>query len=754
MLIAAIVLAIALGLGITAYIAISSFLTPTRIRAFTQKTVSDAIQQPVEIGGVRLKLGLKIGINVDAVRLLNPSGFPAGGMLSIDRVTMNLKLLPLLKRRIVINSLDLDGLEANIIRNRNGQLNLIPLIPGEAKSQAWSLSLSSIGLHRARVAFRDEKTGVVYSIRDINEQISFTGQKIAVDGHLTAVVPVPNASPELKIKIKNQCTYDTVRHDLEIKAVDFEHAAIRAHVAGQINKFNQLNLKSEAGLTDLNQLTPLLPAANRPKRLAGAVQAKLDITGTLANPQLQGKAELSGVAVEMPGLIKPLENINGVIIFNGSSLSRIDLLGQLAMLRFKVTGEMISFKSPVLNLEIRADGDLKDLKDLVPENKNLSLAGPFSVSAVIKGPAADLSYRGEINISNGVLNNIGFAQPLTNFRLQAALQNNAVRIKECAGNIGSSDFRITGTVTDFKKPIAQVNWTSTFINLDEILPKATPGASAAGPPLPLMIQGTAQIKKLQGLDLDFSNITSNINYDHGVVDLRDCNADAFDGRVRFDLFYNFNNPEPYRINSRMENLSTKKILFRFFKCDLIEGQLSGAGNFQGNGFNATRALANLSASGNVKIFKGAFRSFPFILSLLDWMGFKNRPNMDFDDLNCSFKIDHGRVNVDNWVLASSMGNFLFNGTLGLTGTVDMKISIIFTRDQSDLLKQYHGDWLLYYDQTGRAVVDLIAHGKLSAPSFSLDQQKIKERLKGQIKNEFDIKKKEFEQKLKDLWKKK
>lgn len=755
-LIAGIALAVIVVVAVAGYIAVRSFLTPAQLRSFTQKMASDAIKQPVEIGAVSLKIGFKIGIAVDDVRLSNPAGFPAGPMLSVDRLSMNLKLLPLLRRRIVIGSMDVDGLNASVIRNQGGQVNLVLLVPKEAAgpANAWALSLSTINLHRATVAYQDEATRAVYNLREIDERISFRDKSISADGDLLVVIPAASAAPELKVKIKNDCTFDTLSKDLSVKTFNLENEAIRVRVSGRIAKLDQADLKADAQVTDLAKVLPMLPPKSRPRRLAGSVKAKLDITGPLANPQLRGRAELNAIAVEMPGLAKPIDNVTGVLTFDGNSISSIDIRGQLAALRFTISGGIHGFKTPLLDLKVAAQGDLKDLEGLATPNQSMTMSGPLTVSAAIKGPAANPSYSGDVTITNGVLNGVGFAQPLSNFKFRGALQNNAIRVNECAGMVGRSDFNLTGTISDFKKPVAQVVWTSKLIDLDEMLPKPKPGAAQTGPPLPLIIQGSAKINQLIGMDMEFKNVATAINYNNGIVDLKDCNADAFDGRVRFDLYYNFNSPEPYRINSRMENLSTQKVFKRFFKCELIEGRLNGAGNFQGNGFTSTKAISNLSASGNVKLNNGTFRSFPFMTAMLGWMGFKDQQNMPFEDWTCSFKITNGKVNADNWALATSMGNFLFNGTLGLTGAVNMNVTATLTKAQSDLLKKYHADWLLYYDPSGRAIVDALVSGKISAPNFALDKQKIQDRLKGRIKDEFDAKKKEFEQKLKDLWKKK
>ena len=235
--------------------------------------------------------------------------------------------------------------------------------------------------------------------------------------------------------------------------------------------------------------------------------------------------------------------------------------------------------------------------------------------------------------------------------------------------------------------------------------------------------------------------------------MKNCNADAFDGRVLFDLYYNVNSPEPYRINSRMTNLSAQRLLKRLLKFDKIEGKLNGVGNFQGKGFGQKAVISNLSASGNFKLNRGMFNNFPMITALLAWLGFKDQKQLRFNDFICYFKIDNGRTKVEDWALATTMGNILTNCNLGLDGKVNLDLTFTLNKKESDALKKYHADWVLFYDKAGKAVIDLNVTGKILEPKFSLDTKKIQQRLKGKIGDEWDKKKKELEQKLKDMFKK-
>jgi hypothetical protein len=126
--------------------------------------------------------------------------------------------------------------------------------------------------------------------------------------------------------------------------------------------------------------------------------------------------------------------------------------------------------------------------------------------------------------------------------------------------------------------------------------------------------------------------------------------------------------------------------------------------------------------------------------------------VDFNDLAVNFNINKGKTKVKDWTLSSKIGDFLTNGTIGLNGSVNLNVTATLKKKYSNIVKKYHGEWIFPIDSKGQATIDIRVTGKFSDPKFSLDKNKIKQRLKGQLKNEFNKKKKEWESKIKDLLK--
>ncbi|MEO0142468.1 MAG: AsmA family protein [candidate division WOR-3 bacterium] len=748
-----IIVGIILVLIIAGYLAISSFLNPTYLRNLVTKIASESLQRPVEIGSVSLKLGFKIGVKIDQLSIGNLPGFSPEPMVQIENTALNFKLLPLLRRQIVIGSIDIHKLNLNIERNKDNQINFVAPISKESKGTNWQLSLDGINIIRSNIRYIDAIANLEIQVRELNQHISFERNLVKISGNQAVYFLKSKTLPEMIVKVNNNIVYDTLKKNLEIQKLIVSYEPISLNISGIIEKMENFNIQVNLDIEDLSKIIPLIPQNYRPDRLNGALVTNISILGTTKEPKLNGKCEIKNVVVKPKGANREIEKLSVNFIFDQNSVRNIIVMGMLGGTKFDMSGDIDNLKNPVLSLNLKVSGNLNDLESLTEEMKGVKLSGPMSLNIALKGHLDKPTIFGDYYIAGANIDGIGLEKPITNLVIKGTIQNDAAKISRGSGHIGSSDFSFSGHITNFKEPIIQINNTSNLIDLDELLPKSKEKKSEQKKGIPITIQGSVKINRIVGMDMEFKNITTNFVFDKGIIDLKNCNADAFDGKVQFDFYYDSKSPEPYRIHTKMNNISAQKILKRFLKFENLEAKITGISNFQGKGFDQSQIKNNLTAVGNLKLANGVFKNFPFLISLFDWLGLKDYKNITFNDYICNFRIENGKTKVEDWSISSTIGNFLINGTVGLDGVINLNITLTLNKKESDLLKKYHGDWLLYYDKNGQATVDIIASGKVLSPQFKLDTAKISDRLKGKIKDEFDKKKKELEKKLKDLLKK-
>ncbi|UCD04627.1 MAG: AsmA family protein [candidate division WOR-3 bacterium] len=746
-------------LMIAGFIAIKAFLTPERLRQISEQIASQSLQRPVEIGTVNLSVGFGVSISIQDVSIPNTKGFSTQPMIEIERTVLNLKFLPLLQRRIVIGSIDFDRFVLNLERNARKELNVLTLMPKEAKGQGWAMSLDKLRLKKCEVKYYDAITKSRYRFFDINQEVNFRKNRISLRGRQRVSVPGNELLPADDIIIENSVEYDTLSKDMKVKNIRVRIDPAQMTISGNIEKGESVDLRGEITLDRMSRITGMLPEEYRFERLEGALRGEFTVSGTTKDPKIEGGCEIEEVTIMPKGMSRALERINGAFKFNRTSVHEIRIEGNIGKTKFAIGGDISNLDkpAPLLNISTELTGNLDDFQSLTPEMKDVKLSGKINGKITLKGTFKDPSYFGDIRISDGLIDGIGMGKPLTGFTLKATMQNNAGRVTECRGRIGKSDFSLTGFVSNFKKPVAQINSRSNLIDLDEILPEKGTSASRSGrskpaKAVPLTIQGTVVVKKLTGLDMEFTNVNANFSYVDGVIDLKNCRAQAYDGQVNFDFYYNAYSPEPYRINSRMTSVQAQKVTKRLLGFDKIKGDLSGVANFNGNGLDRQSVQSNISGRGNLKVINGEFNNFDFLVKLLEWIGIKGQKVVRFNTFNTGFTVANGRARADDWTLSARVGDFLIGGTIGLNGTIDMNIAVTLSKHYSDIVKRHHGDWIFFGDKEGRTVIDVIAKGSMKKPRFTLDRNRIKERIKGNIKNEFDKKIKDFESDLKNILK--
>ncbi len=753
------IVSVTVVLTLAGYIAIRSFLTPERLRRISEQIASQSLQRPVEIGSVNLSIGFGISISVDNVSIPNVEGYSAQPMIEIERTALNLRLLPLLQRRIVIGSIDFNKFKLNLERNVKKELNILALMPKEAKGPGWAMSLDKLRLKKCEIRYRDAVSKSEYRLLDINQEINFRKNRVALTGNQRVHLPGNEILPERDIIIENAVEYDTSSKDMNVKSIKVRLDPALLTISGNVEKGESIDLHGQIAIDKMSRLIELLPDKYRFEKLDGVLRSEFSISGTTKEPAIEGNCQIEEVTIMPKGMSRAVEQINGAFAFSRSSIRDIKIEGKIGKTKFTIGGNISNLDkpAPLLNISTELNGNLDDFQSLTPEMKDIRLAGIITGNISLKGTMKDPSYFGDINIREGLIDGIGLGAPISGFTVKGTMQNNAARISECRGRIGRSDFSLSGFVSNFKKPVVQINNRSNMIDLDELLPEKGTSASRSGKsktskPVPLTLQGTVVVNKLTGLNMEFTDVNADFSYVDGVIDLKNCRAQAYDGQVNFDFYYNAYSPEPYRINSRMTSVQAQKVTKRFLGFDRVKGDLSGVANFSGNGLDQQAVQSNINGTGNLKIINGEFDNFEFMVKLLDWMGLKDQKVVKFNSLNTGFTITNGRASADDWTMSARVGDFLARGTIGLNGTIDMNIAVTLSKHYSDIVKRYHGDWIFFNDKDGRTVIDVIARGKMKAPTFTLDRSRIQERIKGNIKNEFDKKIKDFESDLKNILK--
>jgi AsmA protein len=163
--IAAIVVGTLVGLVIVGVVGLLLFVDPNRYRGDIEQAAKQHTARVLAIHGkLELKVFPWLALSVHDAELSNPAGFGTQPFLTVQNASIGVKLLPLLRKRLEVSRVRLDGLNITLISR--GELNNWQDLgeskgPPEAASNGSSesgtaVSIEGVDLSKSSVVFTDE----------------------------------------------------------------------------------------------------------------------------------------------------------------------------------------------------------------------------------------------------------------------------------------------------------------------------------------------------------------------------------------------------------------------------------------------------------------------------------------------------------------------------------------------------------------------------------------------------------------------
>jgi len=181
----AITLGVIILLVIAAVVAITTFIDPNDYKPQIEKIASDQ-GYPIAIeGDLGWQFFPKIGIAIGATKLLGPGG-SSDALISVKQISASVMLLPLLKKQVIIDQVLLDGLQADLQVDAEGNANWQYLIkegegepapsaepaPAGGEQQPLSLAANSIRIVDANVHYKDQQSGLDLRLTPLSAEIN------------------------------------------------------------------------------------------------------------------------------------------------------------------------------------------------------------------------------------------------------------------------------------------------------------------------------------------------------------------------------------------------------------------------------------------------------------------------------------------------------------------------------------------------------------------------------------------------------
>lgn len=167
--------ALLLGIPVLLVLAVAGYIAATFDTAWLKSELSrqaeTRYQRSLRIeGDLKLSFYPSLGVELGQATLSEPGSDVL--FASLDSAHVAVRLRPLLSRRVVVDGVEIDGLKANLIRFRDGRLNIADLInqdnaKREEPASPLGFDVAGIRVSRSRLEWRDQTNGQVLVLGDL-----------------------------------------------------------------------------------------------------------------------------------------------------------------------------------------------------------------------------------------------------------------------------------------------------------------------------------------------------------------------------------------------------------------------------------------------------------------------------------------------------------------------------------------------------------------------------------------------------------
>ncbi len=690
-------------------------------------------------GDIELRFFPKIGAAVEGLALSAPNS--DANFARIEEARVALALLPLLSKQIIVDEVTLTGLQADLVKYRDGRTNFDDLLGGEPEAekkpapksdsekaaQLPAIDIGGIALQNANVSWTDETNGTRLRASNIN---LMTGRIASgVPGKLDFSAHVAGEQPKLALQLALQAGY---RFDLDKRAGQLSNLEFKAQGDAEAVGPLQLHVKGDIAGFDAAAQRIDLSGIEASAQSGKMLDAQFSITKLYISPE---RAESKPIS----GRLKYAQADRAVTA--DVRLSPVQAEGNV--IRFEQAATDLQYKQS----ELAVEGKLATPVVIDLDEKLLSLArlaGEFSFA----GPKVP-NKRAQLALEGG--QQLAWAKQTAQGELRAKLEDGTVNLKYA--------------VRGFDAPAIEFDLAADRLNVDRYLPpgdeaQAAPakgGAPSAGggkadeakeAPIdlawlkPLKLRGSVKADALIVSKIQAQNVDIRVQADNGQLDVSPMRANLYGGSLAGKASVNAHR-NAFAVQQRLTGVNIGPLLRDVADKDLLEGRGNVELDVRTAGATPDALKRALDGTASLVLKDGAVKGFNLAEALRKvkaTLGSESAKEelarggeqTDFSDLSASFRIDKGVARNDDLLLRSP-----FLRVQG-AGTLDIPASSLDYSVKASLVNTSTGQGGKGLDQVASITVPVVIRGPLDALTYKLDTQAlIADRAKEELRKQLE-----------------
>ncbi len=695
-----------------AYIAVT--FNPNDYKSKIIQLVQEKKQRTLKLDGdIKLTLFPNIGANIGHVSISEFQSLQ--DFATVESVQVSLALLPLFSRQVVVNQVAINGLNAKLIKYKNGKTNIDDLLSADEKKDDAAkaktvesadppvkFDIAAVNLQNLSLSYLDETSAAQYEVKRLNLKTGRIAPGVPIKLDLDALIKANKPKLDLIARMQGNLLFN-------LEAEQFGVRDLNVQINGNALDISNLALQLKG---NINRLKQDLTADKLLLTFAGN-QASNSLSANLDAPELR---------------------------LNSGQLS-----GEKFVLDLEMAQPLQKFQ---VKLTTAVNGN--------PEKKIINLA---DLTLKVSGAGDALPNKAVSGEMKGSIH----------------MQGDSLQVK-LAGGMLQSQVKIQAAVNNFVQPAIKFDIEADQFDVDAYLPKAAPTAptteaASLDEPLDLSalkslnLDGRLRVGAFKAANLKIAKMDIGVKAKQGIVDVSPLSANLYQGSVNGSLLINAQAAPEITIRQKLSGINIAPLLKDVADFDTLmgRGEVMLDLKTQGNTVNALKKSLN----GNMALLlkDGAIKGINLAKKIRDVQdkfgkdtaaqteSVNKEEQTDFSEMKASFKVTQSVAHNDDLMMKSPL--------LRLSGVGDIdigndSINYLARATLAKTLKGQGGG-----DQVGGLTVPVRLSGPFTNLKYKLEfgsvvseatRQKIeakKEEIKTEIKTEIQDK---VKSKLKGLFK--
>jgi uncharacterized protein involved in outer membrane biogenesis len=779
-----IVVSIPIILIVGTVIAVKAYFTHDRLKAMVIPRIEDATHRSVALHDISLSIFPSLGVDIDGFSLSNRKGegFSSSPFLALDRLSVRVNLIPLLKGNVEVTRVVLEEPRLLIETNRAGVTNYADMTQssGSAPTSAAPSSslagflLSDLQIVHGSVDYIDYKGNSAMRVRGLDNTMSLKGNadgltiegKASVADFSYGTVTTPLISG-LRLALDHRIQFSLSRDVVTIEKGDIAVQDMPLTLAGTISDVRKsamvLDLTVNSGKLNITELLSLVPREYMKKaeglKGIGTAQVALAITGTLSDsvqPEISGKVSSANASIQYPKLPRPITNINIAATFVRAKTRQEFKLEKFSATLgenpVSATMDVVDFENPSMTMALNGSLNLAEVGEYYPLEPGTELTGRMSANVNVAGKVKDpatLKASGTMEFQGVSIKTASTPNPVKDLAGTVTFNNQQIEAKKLSMNLGKSDLTLAFALRNYlsmmsdektlPRPTATLSLNSGHLYTADIMPSdtqqkgATKDTAAAkkarsGVPLPNVdMDISASIGTLTMEKFEFKNVRGMMKIADGVMTLQNFSLNAFGGSAVSKGSLNLKNPKRplFDLALDINGVESHELLPKFTSFgQRVHGKMTMSTTIKG-ALDDTLGLVppTVNGQGQVHMTDGMLEGVKVNQTVAGLLKLPDLETIKFKDWGNSFTIADGRIIIKDLKIHALDADYTVNGSQGLDGSLDYSMTMLLSQATSGRVNipGFAGQAAdLFKDDSGRLKLDFSVGGTTDDPKVSLD----------------------------------